>query len=106
MVGIGDLPGGDFDSAAVGVTGDGSVVVGSGTSLLGAEEGFRWTQGGGFVALGDLPGGDLGSRAIAVSADGSIVVGTSTTSLGNEAFIWDSATGMRNLREVSGGDAR
>lgn len=36
-----------------------------------------------------------------VSADGSVVVGESVVSTGDAvAFIWDSANGMRNLRDV------
>ncbi len=62
FTGLGDLPGGVFESFADGVSGDGSVVVGSGNSASGAEA-FRWTSGGGMVGLGDLPGGFFFSRA-------------------------------------------
>ena len=54
--GLGDLPGGVFSSSAGGVSADGSVVVGSGTSANGYEA-FRWTQATGMVGLGDLSGG-------------------------------------------------
>ena len=43
MVGLGDLPGGDFSSIAQDVSDDGSVVVGIGNSASG-EEAFRWTS--------------------------------------------------------------
>lgn len=50
-----------------------------------------------FQRLGYLPGGSFFfSEAYSVSADGSVVVGVS----GNEAFIWDSANGMRSLQTV------
>jgi probable HAF family extracellular repeat protein len=100
MVGLGDLPGGSFNSRAYGVSADGSVIVGYGNSASGSEA-FRWTSGGGMVGLGDLPGGSFGSRANGVSADGSVVVGYDYSASGyGEAFIWDTANGMRNLKDV------
>jgi probable HAF family extracellular repeat protein len=100
MTGLGDLPGGSFHSDAFGVSADGSVVVGSSLSPQG-EEAFRW-ENGLMTGLGDLPGGSFFSRANAVSDDGSVVVGFGSTSTGwgMEAFIWDQANGMRNLKEV------
>jgi len=47
-----------------------------------------------------LPGGDFWSEASDVSANGAVVVGFSVSDLGDEAFIWDSTNGMRNLRAV------
>jgi probable HAF family extracellular repeat protein len=52
------------------------------------------------VSLGDLPGGSFNGHAYSVSADGSVVVGASDSALGREAFIWDSANGMRSLNDV------
>jgi probable HAF family extracellular repeat protein len=72
----------------------------SANATTGNYEAFRWTQQTGMVGLGDLPGGTFNSTADGISADGSIIVGTSTTGLGDEAFIWDSGNGMRNLRDV------
>ncbi|MFN9735084.1 MAG: HAF repeat/PEP-CTERM domain-containing protein, partial [Microcystis sp.] len=72
--GLGDLPGGGFNSRATGVSADGSVVVGRGFSANGGQA-FRWTQGTGMVGLGDLPEGIFYSSAAGVSADGSVVVG-------------------------------
>jgi probable HAF family extracellular repeat protein len=99
MVGLGDLPGGAFLSAADDVSADGSVIVGQGVSASGFEA-FRWTSGGGMVGLGDLPGGAFESAAWDVSADGSVTVGHGTTALGAEAFVWTSAGGMQNLRDL------
>ena len=48
MVGLGDLPGGDFYSTAYGVSADGSVVVGRGRSASGVEA-FRWTEATGTI---------------------------------------------------------
>ena len=56
FVSLGDLPGGRFQSAAIGVSGDGHVVVGEGSSPQGREA-FRWTAETGMIGLGDLPGG-------------------------------------------------
>ena len=54
--GLGDLPGGDFKSAAYAISADGSVVAGQSSSASGSEA-FRWTLAGGIVGLGDLAGG-------------------------------------------------
>ncbi|MEN6386953.1 MAG: PEP-CTERM sorting domain-containing protein [Phycisphaerales bacterium] len=99
MVGIGDLQGGDFDSYAEDISADGSVIIGTGTSDLGAEA-FRWTQETGIVGLGDFEGGDFESHAYAVSADGSIIIGTSVTDFDYEAFYWTAETGMLKLKDL------
>ena len=57
MVGLGDLPGGEFYSDASGVSADGSVDRRAPAPPPPASEAFRWTSGGGMVGLGDLPGG-------------------------------------------------
>lgn len=48
------------------------------------------------IGLGHLPGETTDSRARGVSGDGSVVIGNA----GNNAFIWDSVNGMRNLQSV------
>src|ERR1035438_2616054 len=69
------LPGDNFNYNTTGVSGDGSVVVGTSgydTSGYGYfSRAFRWTAGSGMVGVG---GRD--SSASGVSADGSVVVGT------------------------------
>ena len=60
--GLGDLPGGIFNSQAYGVSANGSVVVGRGNSANGFEA-SRWTQETGMVGVGDLSGGDFYSFA-------------------------------------------
>jgi probable HAF family extracellular repeat protein len=97
MAGLGDLPGGSFESGALGVSGDGSIVVGYGRSALGLEA-FRWTSGGGMVGLGHLAGGDK-SFAIDASADGSVIVGYSENELERQAFRWTSSEGMVALKD-------
>ena len=66
---LGDLDGGDFYSRPLGISADGSVVVGSSYSAR-DEEAFRWTEAEGMVPLGDLAGGSFESLARSVSADG------------------------------------
>jgi len=109
MVGRGDLPGGIFQSSAVKVSADGSVVVGRGTGFY--DTAFRWTQATGMVGLGYLPGGGYyaASYASGVSANGSVVVGVSTSANGTEAlgwqeaFLWTQGTGMVGLGDLPGG---
>lgn len=103
---LGDLPGGTLGSVALGISGDGSVVVGFANSTLGSEP-FQWTATGGMIGLGDLPGGrsDLGS-ANRMSFDGTIVVGNSASTAGTEAFRWTAGTGMVGLGDFVGGRNR
>jgi probable HAF family extracellular repeat protein len=100
MTGLGDLPGGQLNSRAYGVSDGGSVVVGYGTTAAGTEA-FRWTQASGMVSLGILPGFNA-SAALDVSADGTRVIGSNGYNSSNpaEAFLWDPAHGMRSLRDV------
>lgn len=105
MTGLGDLPGGEFRSEALGVSADGSVVVGRGYSTLAEHEPFRWTQATGMVGLGGLPGYNRGGFAYGVSADGSIVVGYAIgDGITGEAFRWTQAGGMVGLGDFPGGD--
>ncbi|MCA1958668.1 MAG: hypothetical protein LDL14_09095, partial [Nitrospira sp.] len=53
---LGDLPGGSFSSMALGVSADGSVVVGVSRSGSG-DEAFRWTEATGHGGLGRRVGG-------------------------------------------------
>lgn len=84
---LGDLSGGASFSEAWAANGDGSVVVGSGTSVSGSEA-FRWS-GSAMEGLGDLDGGGFASEAHGVNLDGSVVVGWGTTAAGHEAFRWE-----------------
>lgn len=86
---------GATDSTANAISGDGKSIVG-----VSGGQAFLWTQGSGMIGLGDLPGGSFSSTALGVSYDGSVVVGWGTTTNGQEAFIWDSTNGMRNLGAV------
>jgi probable HAF family extracellular repeat protein len=113
MVGLADLPGGEFRSTARDVSSDGSVIVGHSFSESYETEAFRWTAATGMVGLGVLPGGDQDgnpeSLALAVSADGAVVVGQSDGELAIEpgrvwtlAFRWTASTGMVALGLLPG----
>lgn len=90
MVGLGDLPGGDFDSEALATDHDGNVVVGRGHTNLG-NEAFLWTEDLGIVSVKDhleglgldLTGWTL-TDAVAVSADGLTIAGNGINPLGFE----------------------
>lgn len=110
--GLGDLPGGPFESRATDISSDGNVVVGYSAvdtyeyrpgNERSVVEAFRWTRESGMQTLGTLPGHSR-SRADGVSADGSVIVGYSNepgTSLGgslpSEAFRWAEEQGMVGL---------
>ncbi len=98
---LGDLPGGNFQSEALGVSANGSVVVGYGSSAEGTEA-FRWTESDGMVSLGVLPGGNS-SFASGISADGFVIVGQSSSTEGMEAIRWTESGGMVGLGDLPGG---
>jgi probable HAF family extracellular repeat protein len=101
FMGLGRLPGLMY-SEARGVSGDGSVVVGSGDSGQ-TKRAFRWTLDGGMVQLADLPGGSLESEARGVSGDGSVVVGGSGSASGREATRWTQDGQAAGLGDLPGG---
>jgi len=98
--GLGDLPGGSFNSFARAASADGSVVAGTGFSPSG-NDAFRLVTPGAMVSLGSL-GGPFDNRAWGISADGSVVVGWSVSPSGREAFRWTSGTGMIGLGTLGG----
>ncbi len=109
--GLGDLPGGYFDSRAWAVSADGGTVVGRAWSLdpdwgngpLGFEA-MRWTARDGLMGLGGLPGLH-DSTAFGVSADGNVVVGWSNVVNGiAHPFRWTAQHGMQALPGLPGGD--
>lgn len=105
FMGIGDLPGGAFESYAQAVSKDGSVIVGRGETENGSEA-FRWTAAGGMQSLGDLPGGQHFSVAYGVSDNGSVVVGRASSESGTVAFKWTAADGLIGLGKLAGGASR
>lgn len=105
MIGLGFLPGGT-QSTALGVSGDGTTVVGfaDNSDAPGLQaEAFVWTREEGMRPLGILPGGS-DSRARAISADGSTIVGGSQRSDGAvEAFRWTRDEGLTGIGDLPGG---
>jgi len=99
MVGIGDLVpvSEDAFSFATAVSANGSVIVGysapTNRSTIRGPEPFRW-ENGVMKGLG-VPG-----KAWAVSPDGSVVVGDDDGWPQSMAIIWDSAYGVRYLKDV------
>ena len=102
MQGLGDLPGGAFRSCGLGISADGTTVVGIGRSERG-DEAFRWRAGLGMQALADLPGGGFESAAFAVSAIGQVTVGYSTSGRGIEAVRWLLDKPVEKLGDLPGG---
>ena len=101
FTGLGDLPGGAFQSLGRGLSGDATTVVGYSQSADSAAsrsngEAFRWTAGTGLQPLGDLPGGLYQSFGDATSRDGTVVVGESNGS-SVEPFRWTASGGMVGL---------
>ncbi|MCA9501660.1 MAG: hypothetical protein H6748_12670 [Spirochaetaceae bacterium] len=94
-------------SAAWGVSGDGSVVVGSASDETGAEIPVLWTREGGLQPIPmpeslmpdpeDPDAEPHSGWAVDVSGDGRIVVGR----YGPGAFIWDAARGAREITDAS-----
>lgn len=102
------VPSGYDRSYAVGVSNDGSVIVGRAefgiTGSIG--QAFRWTEGGGYQMLGVTRPGQHGfSQSMGVSRDGSTVVGISRGA-DTQAFIWTTALGMQELPALPGTGAR
>jgi probable HAF family extracellular repeat protein len=99
---LGDIAGGNINSTARGISADGNIIVGYGSSAASTagcgicQEAFKWTAETGIVALGDLPGGNLASAAYAISGDGRVIVGTGTSDVGSAPVIWND-TGIHNL---------
>ncbi len=89
---LGTLPG-DRYSWPLGVSGDGSSVVGISDPYGGLSRAFKWDLHGGMRDLGNL-GDGWGAEALAISADGSAVVGVSTN---YHLFRWTTAGGIRDI---------
>jgi len=95
MVGVGDLPGGLFESFATDVSGDGAVVVGWGSAP--GTEAFLWTSDGGMERLWDVllaqgidPAADGWTNltvANGISANGNTIVGFGNRNGNTEAFV-------------------
>src|SRR5215831_18509787 len=102
FAGLGQIPGGT-GSAAVAISSDGGVVVGTARTAQGIAHPFRWTPAGGMVDLGTFRDGQT-AQATGVSSDGSVVVGYSDVADGSvHAFRWTSAEGLVDIGVLAGG---
>jgi probable HAF family extracellular repeat protein len=102
VVGLGDLPGGGFQSSAMDVSADGSVVVGIGASGETGRSGSRWTSSEGMMPLSNMSMGFHAANATAISADGSVIVGSGSFNEGQPAvpFRWTSTAGATDLGDL------
>jgi len=89
-------------SAAQGVSGDGTVVVGGLLDDGDSEPAFRWDESAGLAALTLLPGATT-SVARGVNADGSVIVGTSFDGTTRSAVRWVEGAGVSSLGTLVGG---
>lgn len=93
------------NSEALGVSGDGSVVVGWNHAANGFGQAYRWTEAGGMQQLGYLRPNGTRSTAWGISRDGSTIVGQSQSNglFGDvEAFKWTEAGGFEALPGLPG----
>jgi probable HAF family extracellular repeat protein len=105
MQNIGDIALGGAPSAAMGTSGDGTVVVGSKSAGGLRNHAFRWTNAGGMQDLGVLDGaGADTSVAYGVSGDGSTIVGMSGASdlTWSHAVLWRQDIGQQDLQVMLG----
>ena len=99
---LGEMPGPSPDSKAMGISGDGSTIVGQSTTQevpgMDFEESFRWTAAEDMVSLNLSP--PYQSYATAASYDGSMIVGMYDFDDGFlNAYYWTEQTGMAYLGE-------
>lgn len=100
---LGQLPGA-IVSDALGLSADGSTVVGSTLTSVGYVT-TKWTATGGPVTLNDSQGLPGRGFATAASGNGSVIVGTwnVTGASSGEAFRWTAAGGIVGLGDLAGG---
>lgn len=101
------LPAGATGCRALGVSGDGGVVVGQvlvpdAAFMVALPKAFRWTAAGGPVLV-PMPAGCSESGAVAVSSNGAVVVGYMDSEDGYQAFRWTEAGGTQGLGFFPGG---
>lgn len=87
------------NSAALGVSADGSTVVGRSASLDPfGQVAASWTQPTGIQSIGDFAGGAVNALANDVSGDGSVAVGGGNNAdFRTEAFRYDTVNGIVGL---------
>ncbi len=102
FMGLGDLPGGEFESRIGGISANGLVAVGNSKSDAGIRA-FKWTVAEGITEIVDNTPDLISSNARGASADGSFVVGTrQIRSVGAEAIRWSQQSGVEGLGSLPG----
>lgn len=95
--GLGDLPGGIFESIAKGISSDGVIVVGTAKTEKG-DQAYRWTEEDGMISLGNLPDSSFNqSWANGISGNGEVIVGSGDPGESwntHKGFVWTAETGM------------
>lgn len=94
-----DLPGGSVFSDALGISGDGTTIVGWSYTAAGREAAY-WI-GGNVFAIGDFPGGSVDAYANSASTDGKVIVGRGWAANSATAFRWTQSGGMQILGDSS-----
>lgn len=103
FVGIGDLPGGAFQSEALAISDDGRVVVGRSSSARSSEESFYKLPGDTLIPLLGPGGTPVASEPRSLTPDGGVIAGKiANPSL--RAARWTAATGWLPLSDLPGGD--
>jgi probable HAF family extracellular repeat protein len=90
--------------AAMGISADGTTIVGWQQDSFVGRVGVRWTRAGGLQDLGSLPGNVVDAFIADASADGSVLVGQSMS--GNfdvQPTLWTPAGGLVGLGDLPGG---
>ncbi|MEM9659165.1 MAG: hypothetical protein AAF961_12460, partial [Planctomycetota bacterium] len=94
-------PGGTRMSGAMGISADGTIIVGNTRGAPEADS-FRIVHGA-IEPIGDLPGGAHNSGVNGISPDGSVVVGRGRSDRGDEAFRWQDGM-FEPLGDLPGGE--
>lgn len=97
---LGDLPGGNENSNAVGVNASGQII-GSGNSDRGMRA-VLWNSDGSMLDLGELPDGEnLGYTGIGINDLGEAVGSAYNFETGmTQAFLWTAGTGMVRVADL------
>jgi probable HAF family extracellular repeat protein len=93
IVGLGDLPGGEVESHAAAISGDGRTIVGWSYATSGGQA-YAWTASGGMQGGFDpaIPGES--TWATDVSSDGSVIVGGGNGYYSSVALKWEAGASI------------
>jgi len=101
--GLGDLPGGTFESLPRYLSPDGKTVLGISSSGPSFSS-FIWTEDGGMMEASIFPSGDFSSGSLmTITSDHTVIIGAGQSSFGSEAYRWVSGIGVSGLGDLPGG---